>query len=117
MSLTVAGQLTLKNTVTATDFIATSDRRLKTNIETLKGDPLKLRWVEFNRIADGEYQLGLIAQEVEKVNPEFVITDKEGYKSVKYISVFVAKMAEKDREIEDLTTRIERLELIVKDLL
>ena len=104
---------TASGTATATDFIATSDRRLKTNIKTLNGDPIKLRWVEFNRISDGEYQLGLIAQEVETTNPEFVVTDKEGYKSVKYTSVFVAKMAEKDREIEDLTERIERLETLL----
>ena len=119
MSLTNTGVLTVSSTMTASNFILSSDRRLKTNVETYKPNGIGFRTVSFDWInkEKGNNQIGYIAQEVEKNNPEFVITDKEGFKSVKYIDVLVAKMAEKDREIEDLTTRMERLELIIKDLL
>ena len=115
--LAITGVITATGNVTATNFILSSDERLKENIKTLERDPLNLRWVEFDRITDGEHQLGLIAQEVEKTNPEFVLTDNQGFKSVKYIDVLVAKMAEKDKQIEDLMVRMERLELIIKELL
>ena len=36
-------------------------------------------------------------------------TDKEGFKSVKYIDVLVAKMAEKDKQIERLEKRIDQI--------
>ena len=103
------GNLGCNGTLTATNFILSSDKRLKTKVKTLERDPINLRWVEFDRIADGKHQIGLIAQEVEKTNPEFVITDKEGFKSVKYIDVLVAKMAEKDKQIERLEKRIDQI--------
>ena len=34
--------------------------------------------------SDGYRQIGLIAQEVEKIYPELVLTDVDGYKSVDY---------------------------------
>ncbi|QQO98146.1 tail protein [Maribacter phage Molly_5] len=116
MSLTTTGVLTVASSVTATNFILSSDKRLKKNIKTLRGDDLDLRWVQFNRIDDGSFQLGLIAQEVEKTNPEFVLTDKTGFKSVKYIDVLIAKMAEKDRKDRDKDAKIKSLETRVSKL-
>jgi Chaperone of endosialidase len=76
----------------------TSDRRWKTNIEPLK-DSLsvigQLQGVSFNwrrkefpkmHFAEGE-QLGFIAQEVEKVLPAIVSTDRDGYKNISYESI------------------------------
>jgi len=66
-------------------------------------------------------QIGLIAQEVEKVIPEVVSTDKaDGYKSVEY-SNMVAVLVEAVKELKvqnevlqgkngELTSRIEALE-------
>ena len=113
-------QFRVDNNVLATNFTLSSDSRLKKNITPYNVGEIKTNWVWFewkDKNIQNRKQLGLIAQELEKTNPEFVITDTEGYKSVAYTEVLIAKMAEKDREIEDLTTRIERLELIIKDLL
>ena len=72
----------------------TSDARWKTDVKTI-GDSLakvsNLRGVTY-KFKDGikgkqfpkGTQVGLIAQEVEKVFPEVVQTDNEGYKSVNY---------------------------------
>ncbi|NDH48935.1 MAG: hypothetical protein EBY41_00020 [Proteobacteria bacterium] len=60
--------------VTATGNVtAYSDERLKTDIETISSaldKVMQLRGVNYTK--DGEYQMGVIAQEVEKVIPEVV---------------------------------------------
>lgn len=61
--------------LTATNFVATSDEDLKTDIKDRKARerlPDLLRFVEFIWKADGKEDLGVIAQEVQKVAPEYV---------------------------------------------
>ncbi|HRO67813.1 MAG TPA: tail fiber domain-containing protein, partial [Pseudobdellovibrionaceae bacterium] len=85
-----AQKLEVLGNVKATAFISTSDRRLKRNIATVDGieKVLKLRGVEFDWRANGEHEIGLIAQEVEAVYPDLVVTDPNtGYKAVKYSSL------------------------------
>ncbi|MDM8560694.1 tail fiber domain-containing protein, partial [Candidatus Parabeggiatoa sp. HSG14] len=70
------------------ELVSPSDQRHKQNIQTLGGSLAKLaqlRGVSFNWKEDTEEkQIGLVAQEVEKVFPELVSTDSEGYKSIAY---------------------------------
>lgn len=95
-----------------------SDERLKKNITPMNSvlDKIrKLKAVEFDfntedypdRIMSDKHQIGLIAQDVEKVFPELVNTNKEGYKSIDYARLSVIllkamneileKMDEKDK--------------------
>jgi hypothetical protein len=72
-------------TCTGTDFIATSDRRLKSDISTISNalDIVKgMRGVYFTRIGETKRSVGVIAQEVEEVLPEVVHGDD--MKSVSY---------------------------------
>ena len=73
------------------DLVAFSDERKKTNIETIPNaleKVLQLRGVTFDKIdGDDRRHAGVIAQEVEKVLPEVVYTDKDGMKSVAYGNV------------------------------
>jgi Ethanolamine utilization protein EutJ (predicted chaperonin) len=73
---------------TGPGFFYSSDRRLKHDIvtdDTGLEDVLKMRGVKFKWNNTGAPELGLIAQEVEKVYPELVKTDPQtGIKSVKY---------------------------------
>jgi hypothetical protein len=95
----------------AADFSATSDIRLKENIKDYEIKPIDTRWVTFDWKDGSGNGLGVIAQELEKNHPEFVKTDdNEGYKSVKYTKLLIAKMAEKDNQIESLEQRVDRLE-------
>jgi len=73
----------------ANSWTTFSDERYKSNIETIPGALDKLEglsgyYYKWNSGADQTRQVGLIAQEVEKVLPEIVSTDNNGYKSVDY---------------------------------
>ncbi len=86
----VGATSTFKGNVTAVSFTTTSDQRLKKNIKTLDQSlekVLRLRGVEFDWKRDNKHELGLIAQEVEKVEPTLVTTSANGEKGVKYSNV------------------------------
>ena len=86
-----------------------SDINLKTNIQTIPNaldKVLQLRGVEFDRIdMNGEHQIGVIAQEVEKIIPE-VVVGEDGTKGVAYGNI-VAVLIE---AIKELTQRVIELE-------
>jgi hypothetical protein len=105
-------------------FGVCSDRRYKENIETL-AQPLnlvsRLRGVRFDwkkqdypdqQFPDGE-QVGLIAQEVEKVVPSVVNTGADGYKSVDYaklVPLLIEGMKAQEKHIAELEARLEAME-------
>jgi len=85
MSGTYTGNFTATGNITAY-----SDSRLKKDVKTIEGalDKTKaLRGVEFTRIEDDTKSIGVIAQELEAVLPELVLTDDEGMKSVNYAQI------------------------------
>lgn len=91
-----------------------SDARLKTDIKPLENaisNVMKLRGVSFhwdkskNPNASGGLQFGYIAQEVEKIFPNIVSENINGYKSVNYtamIPVLTEAVKEQQEEIEAL---------------
>lgn len=94
-------------------IVLTSDVRLKKNIEPLThclDKILQLQGVEYDRIDYEGHELGLIAQEVEKVIPQ-VIHDSE-YKSIAYTSlipVLIEAIKEQQQQIEDLKRSVQEL--------
>ncbi len=104
LDMSEAGAATFNNNVTAF-----SDERLKDNIETLEDGLDKveqLRGVTYTR--DGKENIGVIAQEVEKILPEIVLTanDEMGTKSVDY-SRITAVLIE---AVKELSARVKELE-------
>jgi hypothetical protein len=93
---------TFTGTVTATNFILSSDERFKENIKTLEPKKIDVKWKSFNLKTDEDYRTGVIAQELEKTNPEFVRENSEGFKSVAYIDLLIAKIAELEARLEKL---------------
>ena len=92
---------TMSGDLTATNFILSSDERKKTKIEDLSCDNIDVNWKSFEmKNNEGEYRVGVIAQELEIKHPEFVNTDNEGFKSVKYIDLLIAKIAELEARLE-----------------
>ena len=103
-------------TFTATSNItAYSDITLKENIETIPNaldKVLALRGVSFNRKdhEDKPRQIGVIAQEVEEVIPEVVITGEEGIKSVAYgnlVGLLIESIKELKAEVNELKAQLE----------
>jgi len=106
--------VTSAGTFTGTNFILSSDKRLKNNIQSIGSnewiDEVHFKSFYMNNDLTGRLRYGVIAQEVEKINPYLVYTNEQGYKSVSYIDLLVAKVARQDEIINDLIKRIEKLE-------
>ena len=112
--------------VTATGTInGSSDARLKTNINTMTGaldNVLKLRGVTFNwkESSNARLQYGFIAQEMEKVFPDLVGTDSNGFKTINYsgvIPVLTEAIKTQQEEIESLKSENEQLKSTLEQLL
>ena len=95
------GATTFVSTVTATNFILSSDETLKDNIKNIDNKHIGVDWKNFELKSEpGIKRYGVIAQELEEKHPEFVRTDKEGLKSVAYIDLLIAKIAELEARLE-----------------
>ena len=95
-------------------FFYNSDRRLKKDIKPLSGSLskiLKLEGVSFVWKEGGDKNIGLIAQNVEMVYPELVITNPStGLKSVEYgnlVAPLIEAIKEQQKEINALKIEIE----------
>lgn len=105
-----AGNATFSGTVTAN-----SDQKLKENIVGISnalGKVLDLRGVYFNRIGESEREIGVIAQEIEKVLPELVYESHDGTKSVAYqnmVAVLIEAIKEQQEQINELKERLDNL--------
>ena len=101
-----SGNITATGSVSANNYITTSDERVKKNIQKLAQNDttrLDIDWKTYNYIDNlDDYRVGVLAQELEAEHPEFVVTDAEGMKAVKYIDLLCAKVAELERRIEQL---------------
>ncbi len=150
------GNTTINGTLTANNVSASSDFRLKKDIQQLDGaldKVLKLRGVSFywkskedmaaakgkdvNNMSYGysqDKQIGVIAQEIEEVLPELVVTDNEGFKSVKYenltpvlieavkeqqsiIDAQNQKIENQQSKIESLEAQMDEMKKMIEDLL
>jgi hypothetical protein len=104
-ALHVNGQILATN-----DITAFSDERLKENIKTIPNALEKvtqLRGVQYTRKDTKQQSVGVIAQEIEKVLPEVVVTnnDEEGTKSVAYgnvVGLLIEAIKDLQKEVEEL---------------
>ena len=97
---------------------ASSDERYKDLITPIENPNEKIKllsgntftWNDKHEVFKGKKDIGVIAQEVEKVFPEIVDTRDDGYKAVKYEKL-VALLIESNKE---LIKRVEELESKIK---
>ena len=97
-------------------FYEESDKRLKENIVEVDGAISKLKQipaVNFNfKNKDGK-ELGTIAQDVQKVFPELVTTNEDGYLAVEYNKLSMVAIA----AVKEMDERLSSLEKTVEELL
>jgi len=118
-----AGTTTVGLIRATNDVVAfySSDRRLKDNLVKL-GNPLdkvsqlngyEFDWIAKEGIHENEgHDIGVIAQEVEKVMPEIVQTRDNGYKAVKYekiVPLLIESIKEQQKQIDELKKEVEEL--------
>jgi hypothetical protein len=109
--LDVVGSLT-KNGVPVETV---SDIKVKTNIKPLQNSLqkiLSLQGVEYDRIDIERHEIGMIAQEVEKIIPDLVQEDSEGFRVLHYknlTAVLVEAVKEQQKQIEDLKGTVQQL--------
>lgn len=113
--LHVIGNILASGSVTAN-----SDNRLKRDIRPIEDALAKLDvitgvryfWIEPELHNDGE-QIGVIAQDVEKVFPEAVITGTDGIKSVSYMGLVapvIQAIKELNKKFSGVDLQMEKLE-------
>jgi hypothetical protein len=94
------------------DITALSDMRRKTDIVTIDEalDKVEqLRGVYFKSLVNERKNVGVIAQEIETVLPEVVLTDSEGYKSVAYgnmVGILIEAIKELSTEVKYLKRKL-----------
>ena len=117
-------KLTVDGSVLATGSFITSDKRFKKDIkvipqameslENISGVSYTYQTEKFEKrsLPTGK-SMGLIAQEVQKVYPELVNEDEEGYLSVNYdglIPVLIEALKEQKAHIQKLESKVNQLE-------
>lgn len=122
--LHVIGNILASGTITPSDIRYKKDivaiQQPLQKIELLNGYTYHYRNDEFPSLGfDDKQQLGLIAQEVEKVFPQLVFTDGSGYKAVDYVKLVPVllegikelnhKSATQQQQIDDLKKMVEQL--------
>jgi len=123
-SLTPSVRLQVAGDIIANSIAGSSDARFKTNITPIENPlqkVLQLRGVNFDwkttefpaRSFSENRSVGFIAQEVEKVLPEVVQTEKntEGYKSVQYdkiVALLVEAIKEQQKQIDSLKAELKK---------
>lgn len=105
----ITGNVSVTGSITATgDITAFSDKRFKSNIKSVENaleKILLLEGVTYNTIFDEEIHSGLIAQNVEKIIPEVVKENENGYKSVAYgniVPYLIEAIKELKEEIKEI---------------
>jgi len=111
----VAGAILATNDVVA---FASSDKRLKENLEPIGSATEKVGqltgytfdWIPMEGVhVHNGHDVGIIAQEVEKVLPEIVEERGNGYKAVKYeklTALLIQAVNEQQKQIVDLTAEL-----------
>ena len=109
----VTGSLNVTGDITA---YHSSDRRLKENIQPISSPIEKVKQIggyEYdwnnNQTAHTGHDIGVIAQEIEKILPELVTTRDNGYKAVRYekiVALLIEAIKEQQLQIDELKSKL-----------
>jgi len=127
----VTGTFVSTGTVTGAGVLLVSDQHYKKNITPVTGaleklsklNPVNYDWREDEfkeKGFDDKKQWGFIAQEIEKVMPELVHEDKNGYQSLNYngvIPLLTKAMQEQQTEMEKQQKEIDQLKAQLQSIM
>lgn len=100
--------------VSAVSFTATSDRRLKENIESYVCDKsiLDLDVKKFDFINGKKGQIGCIAQDLQEICPELVKEGEDGYLSIhesKLVYLLLQELKKQNNDIKELKAKLQEV--------
>ena len=104
------------------NVLISSDARLKANIVSLGSTLAKLLLIDGKRYTmkkDGKQNIGVLAQDIQKVFPELVSTDDKEMLAVNYqglVPVLINALKEQDAKMKEQEKRLERLEAIISKI-
>lgn len=105
--ISLNGQVCSTSTMTASNFILSSDCRCKTNILPIVKTPLNIEYKEFELISEpNQVRYGVIAQELQQTNPELVRSDSTGMLSVAYIDLLIKEISYLKYKVCELEKRL-----------
>jgi len=111
-------EVAVGGTTLADNWTIRSSRRLKTNIQPLHdalGRIEALQGVSYERKSDGKHEIGVVAEDVDRVIPEVVAHDPEtreveGVDYSRLVAVLIEAVKSQQAEIEQLKSRMAQLE-------
>lgn len=117
-SLYTPVKLDVNGLTRTTTLVVTSDKNLKSDIKKFsnaseivdKLNPVSYSWK--NKEQDGRQHYGFLAQELEKVLPNLVITDDKGIQAINYIELIpllTKSISEQNKRISDLENQLNTL--------
>ena len=97
---------------------ASSDKRYKDNLQAITNPIDKVKsltgytftWNDKHKQFNGNNDIGVVAQEVERVLPEIVDTRDNGYKAVKYekmVALLIEAVKDQQEQIDELKQRLD----------
>ena len=109
-SVVVSGSVKVTGDITA---FSTSDERFKTNLTPILDSLDKIGeikgyeydWIENEHHDNTGHDIGVVAQEIEKIAPEAVVTRDNGYKAVRYeklIPLLIQAIKELNKKIDNI---------------
>jgi len=105
------------NTLTVGTLVETSTRDIKENIKSIPNQLSKIKKlnpVKYNKINSERNEIGLIAEEVQKVYPEFVY--EKGINYPKMVSVLISAVQELTEKVEYQQKQIEQIKKKAKNI-
>jgi len=117
-SINIEGNIIVDGLISASGDIiafASSDERLKDNITPIDGALDKVNQIggygfDWNDNSEHSgHDVGVIAQEIEKVLPELVVDRKDGYKAVRYdkiVALLINAIKEQQLQIDELKSKL-----------
>tara|TARA_R110000822_G_scaffold72796_1_gene174997 strand:+ start:258 stop:1094 length:837 start_codon:yes stop_codon:yes gene_type:complete len=109
-AVVISGSLKVTGDITA---FSTSDERFKTNVTPILDSLSKIGeikgyeydWIESEHHDNTGHDIGVIAQEIEKIAPDAVVTRDNGYKAVRYeklIPILIQAIKELSEKIDNM---------------
>lgn len=119
--ISASKDIRIGGTCYADEFLSTSDKRLKNQIEPIDKDItnrfLKVKGYQYYMRNNPKKKYGILAQELEELGLGMLVDNSESYKRVSYHSVIpllIETIKETNLKVEELSNRLESLDCKLK---